>query len=150
MIVLGIGNVLMQDDGIGVYLAGELKKEKQVKGIQYIIGETDIDFCLDAIDDADFLVVLDAVQFGGEKGSLHEFEFAELTALEPGIAAHHYHLLNAISSRKGMLIGIEPFEIGFHYGLSPQLEKVFPFLLLSVRKRIRRLASYNDFSAHSG
>lgn len=44
LLVLGIGNILMMDDGIGVYIVEELKNRNTNPCIRYVIGETDVFF----------------------------------------------------------------------------------------------------------
>lgn len=145
MLVMGIGNVLMQDDGIGVYLAEELKAENNDKRIRYVIGETDVDYCLAEAEEGEFLIILDAVQMGSKKGSVYEMPLSQLTMMEKGIAAHNFHLFHALSLRTGLLIGIEPFEIGFHYGLSEDLKRNFHNTKEKIKERIF-LAAAREFS----
>ncbi|MEH7886740.1 hydrogenase maturation protease [Bacillus sp. JJ1609] len=136
MLVLGIGNVLMQDDGIGVYLAEELKEEDNDKRIRYVIGETDVDYCLAEAEEGEFLIILDAVQMGSKKGSVYEVPLTQLTMMEKGIAAHNFHLLHALSLKKGLLIGVEPYEIDFHFGLSDDLKRDYSIIKQKVKERI--------------
>jgi len=136
MLVMGIGNVLMQDDGIGVYLAEELMAENNDKRIRYVIGETDVDYCLAETEEDEFLIILDAVQIGSKKGSIYEMPLTQLTIMEKGIAAHNFHLFHAISLKKGLLIGVEPYEVDFHFGLSDDLKRNYPMIKQKVKDRI--------------
>lgn len=136
MLIMGIGNVLMQDDGIGVYLAEELKAENNDKRIRYVIGETDVDYCLAEAEEGKFLIILDAVQMGSKKGSIYEMPLTQLTMMEKGIAAHNFHLFHALSLKKGLLIGIEPYEINFHFGLSEDLKRNYSIIKQKVKERI--------------
>ena len=52
VLVLGIGNRLMMDDGIGVLVVEELKKRNTNPYIRYIIGETDTYFCMNQMEEA--------------------------------------------------------------------------------------------------
>lgn len=115
----------MQDDGIGVYLARDLQMESNEHLIRYIAGETDVDYCLEVADEAEYLIVLDAVQQGREKGSVFQFDLAELSRLDSGFAAHNFHLLHVLGNKKGKLIGIEPYHIDFNYGLSSPMKSKY-------------------------
>lgn len=141
MVVMGIGNVLMQDDGIGVYLTQELMAENTDGRIRFVIGETDVDYCLAEVEESEFLIIIDAVQCRGEKGSLYEFQLTELSMMEKGIAAHNYHLFHALSKKQGILIGIEPYEIGFHFGLSTELNGRFSLIKEKVSELIHTIAA---------
>jgi len=141
MLIMGIGNVLMQDDGIGVYLAEELKEENNDKRIRYVIGETDVDYCLAEAEEGEFLIILDAVQMGSKKGSVYEIPLTQLSMMEVGIAAHNFHLFHALSLKKGLLIGVEPYEINFHYGLSEDLKRNYFIIKQKVKDRILTAAA---------
>lgn len=45
LLVIGIGSRIMKDDGIGVYLAEDLKKQITSPNIEFLIGECDFDYC---------------------------------------------------------------------------------------------------------
>lgn len=137
MLVIGIGNILMQDDGIGVYLARELQIENQDYLIRYIAGETDVDYCLAEAEEEDYLIILDAVQLGREKGSVFQFELPELSRLDSGFAAHNFHLLHALGIKKGKLIGIEPYHIDFSYGLSRPMKSKYN----KIKEKVKGLIS---------
>ncbi|MEH7441416.1 hydrogenase maturation protease [Bacillus sp. JJ1122] len=141
MLVIGIGNVLMQDDGIGVYLAEELMVENNDKRIKFVIGETDVDYCLAEAKEGEFLIILDAVQMGSKKGSIYEMPLTQLTMMEKGIAAHNFHLFHALSLKKGLLIGVEPYEINFHFGLSEDLKRNYSIIKQKVKERILMAAA---------
>ncbi|WP_423407006.1 hydrogenase maturation protease [Heyndrickxia sp. MSNUG] len=141
MLIMGIGNVLMQDDGIGVYLAEDLMAENNDKRIKFVIGETDVDYCLAEAEDGEFLIILDAVQMGSKKGSIYEMPLTQLTMMEKGIAAHNFHLFHALSLKKGLLIGVEPYEINFHFGLSEDLKRNYSIIKQKVKERILMAAS---------
>ena len=141
MLVMGIGNVLMQDDGIGVYLVEELGAEDWDERIRFVIGETDVDYCLTEAEASKFLIIIDAVQCGGEKGSLYEMELSSLSVMEKGIAAHNFHLFHTFSGMNGILIGIEPYEIDFQFGLSKELKSKFPEIKKKVKELIIQVAA---------
>ncbi|MBT2282469.1 hypothetical protein J7E78_02730 [Paenibacillus polymyxa] len=52
--VLGIGSQLMGNDGTGVYVVEALRVMNTDEHVTYIAGETDIDFCLQYIENATF------------------------------------------------------------------------------------------------
>jgi hydrogenase maturation protease len=58
--LLALGNVLMEDDGVAIYLAEQLQYEIQQMGIEVVLGETDIGYLLSKITQEDYLIILDA------------------------------------------------------------------------------------------
>ncbi len=89
VLVLGLGNDLLSDDGVGLYLA------KQVK--DYFIGQNEVEIVetsemglslLDFMVGYRQVVIIDAVQtVRAPPGFLHEFEASELKTL-PEISPH--------------------------------------------------------------
>ncbi|MCX8131852.1 MAG: hydrogenase maturation protease [Clostridia bacterium] len=123
IIVLGIGNRLLMDDGIGVYVVDELKKRDSTSVITYVIGETDIDYCLDETEDADYLFIIDAAQSGNPPGHIMVFKLEEIVTMNDiGLTMHNLHLFDMLvyskNRLKGLIIGIEPYMIDYCLGLS--------------------------------
>jgi len=131
ILVLGIGNRLMKDDGIGIYVVEQLSRQNNMEDFEFMVGETDIDFCLSVIREASdkdiIIVIIDAVISGKQPGDILVLEIDELTGSRGGISLHNQTLLDCISNFgmeiKGFLIGIEPFDICYHFDLSPVLKK---------------------------
>lgn len=135
--VLGIGNRLMMDDGIGVYIVEKLKKDNKQDSVKFVIGETDIDYCLDEITKADFIIVIDAAGAGKNPGDITILSLNEaVNKTDIGLSLHNLHFFQLAkysnNSLKGILIGIEPFEINYGFGLSNVLKNMLPQIVDSV------------------
>ena len=144
IIVLGIGNQLMMDDGIGIYLAEELGKCNTNPNIHYLIGESDIDYCLEQIEGATFVIILDAVCCGKKTGEISTYPLENLHEHQTlDISPHNLHLFQVLYQQKdtikGVLIGVEPYEICFHIGLSEKLEENWNMIVQDVKKKINEL-----------
>lgn len=144
IIVLGIGNQLMMDDGIGIYLVEELEKLDKTSNIHYLIGESDIDYCIEKIEEATYTIILDAVFSGKETGEISIYPLAnvhEYQALD--ISPHNLHLFQVLYQQrktiKGVLIGIEPYEISFHIGISQNITEKWDQILMEVKTTIMAL-----------
>lgn len=130
MLVLGIGNRLMMDDGIGVYAVETLKRRNTNPGIRYVIGETDIYFCLHHIEKASYIIIVDAACFGKEPGTISAIPFEQVikNPIQP-ISVHDSHLFDEIRMRgkgiDGVFIGIEPHEVNYCLNLSTKLQEQF-------------------------
>lgn len=146
IIVLGIGNQLMMDDGIGIYLVEELAKLDIIPDIHYFIGESDIDYCIGKIEEATFVIILDAVCSDKITGDLSIYPLANLHEYHTlDISAHNLHLFQVLYQQretiKGFLIGVEPSEVRFHIGLSQSLTEKWDEILCEVNKMIVKLIS---------
>lgn len=148
IIVLGIGNILMMDDGIGIDLIEQLSKLNRTPHVSFLIGESDIDYCMDQIMNATFVIIVDAVFSGNEPGELTVYPLANLHEYQTlDISAHNFHLFQSLyqqkESIKGYLIGVEPYEIRFHIGLSKTLREKWKTILQDVSQTIDRLIAKN-------
>ncbi|WP_394184715.1 hydrogenase maturation protease [Metabacillus halosaccharovorans] len=141
--VLGIGNQLMMDDGIGIYIVNELMKEKYLD-LCYIIGESDIDYCIEVIYQTKKLVIIDAMMSEKAPCEISVFPLEDLTYNNTQVfSTHNLHFLNVMKHYKkkveGFLIGIETEQVDFHYGLSLRLENEFFKILDKVKKELRSI-----------
>ncbi|MGJ7921637.1 hydrogenase maturation protease [Neobacillus sp. LXY-4] len=148
IIVLGIGNRLMMDDGIGIYLIEQLSKLNRISHVSFLIGESDIDYCMDQIMKATFVIIVDAVFSGNNPGDLTVYPLSNLHEYQTlNISAHNFHLFQSLyqqkESIKGYLIGVEPREIRFHIGLSETLREKWTAILHDVSQTIDRLIAKN-------
>ena len=68
-LVLGIGNLLRSDDGVGLHVIGKLSGEILAPGVDVKEAASGLDI-LDAIKGYDRLILVDAIKSGGEPGSI--------------------------------------------------------------------------------
>ncbi len=137
LIVLGIGNRLMSDDGIGIHIVEELQKTNTNTNIQYVAGETDVYFCLNQIANALITIIIDAAYLNKEPGSISILSLDKVSEnpVYP-ISVHDMHFLDWVKKSeqniKGLLIGIEPYEIDFGTSLSSILKSKFTGIISNV------------------
>ncbi len=68
-VVLGVGNILLSDEGIGVHAVNALAAHYDIPAeVEIIDGGTSAMDCLDRIAEADFLLIADCVRGGREPG----------------------------------------------------------------------------------
>jgi hydrogenase maturation protease len=140
--VVGVGNLLLKDEGIGIHVVHALQESPLPDGVVVIDGGTSPDV-LDYLEPADKLVIIDAAEAGGEPGAIYRFRPDDVT-LETGEAIS-LHELGLISSLKTMsllgktppeviIIGIQPKEIDWGMELSPELKEKVPEIVRVVLK----------------
>jgi hydrogenase maturation protease len=109
---IGIGSLIMTDDGIGARVADTIKSKLQEHGITVLVGETDVQYCLDEIRQDDFLVIIDSMAQGKPPGSIEIISLRDAVKSHGKLHAQHdYSLIDAIALNypeiQGHLIGIE-------------------------------------------
>ena len=140
--VLGIGNILQRDEGAGVRAAHELDECWEFPDhVQVIDGGVLGLSLMSVIENADVLIVIDAVKLGGRPGdlfrvpwdeitdrtrykdSLHQVDFVEVMSLLPLIA----------TVPPTVIIGVEPEDIEtWTLELSPVVAEKIPDLCQMV------------------
>lgn len=141
MLVIGIGSVIMTDDGVGSRVAEAVQSKLQDIGIAVVIGETDVQFCLDEIQPDDILVVIDSMIQGNETGSIEIVPLQDVFKSQSKLHSQHdFNLIDALSLNypeiEGCLIGIEASEIGFGFELSHELRSRFEQICDDVSRAI--------------
>ncbi|MEW6140013.1 MAG: HyaD/HybD family hydrogenase maturation endopeptidase [Thermodesulfobacteriota bacterium] len=126
IIVLGVGNILLKDEGIGVRVVEELERRYDFPAeVQVVDGGTQGLWLLSTIQQAEHLIVVDAVTGGGEPGTLYRLEWEDIPkGLRIKQSAHDSDLVEALNlcslldqaPKSVVVIGIEPADIQ-PYGL---------------------------------
>ncbi|HCG98956.1 MAG TPA: hypothetical protein DE036_03915 [Actinobacteria bacterium] len=75
--VLGVGNTLMGDDGVGVAVARELVSELEDSPVNVVLGETAGMGLIRHFRESDVVIVIDAVAAEAEAGSIFRFNADE-------------------------------------------------------------------------
>ena len=132
IIILGIGNVLLTDEGIGVHVANELMKKELPSNISVVEGGTDGFRLLNVITEADRLIVIDAVKGGGEPGTIYRFNIEDVKNAPSGFktSVHQIGILEVIDlsnligkTPKTTIVGIEPKSFEMSLELSPEIKE---------------------------
>ncbi len=138
LMVAGIGNVLLQDEGIGVYLVRKLKKE--ISGIQTVEIGTEMWKLSLICEKVKNLLIVDAVNYGEKPGSCYFFSEFEISDFS--FSLHDKNFLSEILILKKMkgypknfyIFGVEPFEIEWKEGLSDFMKGKFKEILKNLKK----------------
>lgn len=139
--VLGVGNRIMGDDGIGVRIVEALAQDVTMRNFHFAAGETDIDYCLGELEDADRCIIIDASCFGKEPCSIAVQDLKDVfSQRRPACTFHDFDLIHGMKLRdmrkEGILITIEAGFIGFSADLSPLMQERFEEIVREVKVKI--------------
>jgi hydrogenase maturation protease len=145
--VIGVGSPLMGDDGVGV-AAVELLRHAvgAVDGVSMVDGGTWGMQLLPDIEDAERLLVLDAIRDGREPGTVVRLEKDDLPRLlYQKVSPHQIDLREvfAVAELKGtfpstvVALGVEPEVVELRDGLSPTVVRALPELLDAALAQLR-------------
>ena len=143
--LLGLGSLLMQDEGVGVHAVRYLQEHYETTGLEIIDGGTGGMDLLPFIENRDRLLVVDAANFGKEPGYIGILRNEEIPALF-GVKAslHHLGLADVLAAAQLMdmapkeicLIGIQPQTIALGLELTELIQKKLPDLVALIIKQL--------------
>ncbi len=147
LLILGIGNLVMGDEGVGVHVVQQLEKEELPDFVTCLDGGTGAFFLLEQMQEADRIVVIDAAAFPDEPGSIrivqpqYSSEYPRtMTAHETGLKdlLDWFNLMGKTPNVRLIAITIDPGQTGepLAIGLTPPIEEAKKKALALVRKEI--------------
>jgi hydrogenase maturation protease len=141
-LVLGVGNLLLSDEGVGLRVVERLTATYELPPtVQVLDGGTlgmDLLYYLEGID---YLLIIDAVETGSEPGTLVRLENDDVPAfLSVKISPHQIGVpdmlfaarLQEIYPERVVLFGIQPANLAVGLELSPEVAEQLDVLVEQV------------------
>lgn len=144
-VVIGLGNPLMADDGVGIAALERLRAAGAPAGVELVDGGTWGMNLLPVIEAAGKLLLMDAIDAGGEPGTLHVLERARIPRyLATKISPHQVDLCDvlALTELRGTLpedtvaIGLQPARVEMSCALSDAVRIRVDDLVAAVTHRL--------------
>jgi hydrogenase maturation protease len=120
IIILGVGNLLFTDEGVGIRVAEALQDRYDFpQNVRVVDGGTLGLNLLGVISEADHLIVVDAVRQGGEPGALYRLAGEEIPKrIRVKNSLHQVEFLEALTCCQALdkvpetvIVGVEPEDI---------------------------------------
>ena len=130
IMILGVGNTLLSDDGVGIRIIEKLDKEYDFPDNVSVIDGGVLGINLfGVISNADYLIIVDTVLNNGKPGDLHRLTGKDIPArIRAKNSLHEVDLVESITlfqlmdhSPETVIIGIEPEDIET---MNPELTEV--------------------------
>jgi hydrogenase maturation protease len=143
ILIAGLGNLLLMDDGVGVHAVMELQKSPP-DGAQVVEVGTAVLNALDLLEWADKVLALDAMQAGGVPGTIYACGADDVDRGGIQASLHELNLLAALNFLKDrdrpeiVIFGVEPEKIDYGLELTPPVAAALPRLLDAARRQVRR------------
>ena len=142
LLILGVGNVLMADDGVGIHAVRALAASPPAEACVVDAG-TDFLSALPYLERARRVLVLDAVRGGAAPGTLHRLGPDEI-ALRP--AGGGAHVASVLEARRLLppgapwpditVLGVEPAVVDYGLALSAPVAAALPRRVAAARRII--------------
>ena len=135
MVIIGIGNILQKDDGLGVYAASYLHENYTFsQEVEIINGGVEGIHLFNVLEENSHVIVLDCLQLNDEPASIYAIPAKEISGygLNNG-GAHEIGILQCMEMMElqgkeipeAIVIGIVPAEVTFAFGLSQEIIEAF-------------------------
>jgi hydrogenase maturation protease len=144
--VLGIGNPLCRDDGLGIRVISEMRDNDKYAGVEIIDGGTAPDLLSLLDENIKKLIIVDALRGGGKPGTLYRLEIHESNIGDD--TPPSLHRLGVLGSLKMMqklgmqmpevvIMGVEPADTSHGLYLTPEIEAMIPQVMSAIGQELR-------------
>lgn len=135
ILILGVGNLLLRDDGFGVHLINSLKGVALPDNVELLEAGTVSHQLIPKLHELDHLIVIDVVEAGDTPGALFRFSPDDMNfPVEQKASLHQISLIDVLhmsaltgSKPKTVIIGVQPKDVSsWSMELSDELSAVIP------------------------
>lgn len=137
-LILGLGNELLGDEGVGVHAARQLQKEKLPKDTTVLEVGTAILDALPELEQAGRLIILDAMKDNRPPGTVYKIPLDDCSGSACIASMHGFDIFRvmALTGRSdqphAMVFGMEPEFIDWSMNLSSTVAESLPHLVRAV------------------
>ena len=145
-LVLGLGNPLLGDEGIGVRVAEELNELELPDGMSVIEGGTAGLRLIGLMEGYQRVIIVDAADMGHPPGHVVRFtpSEAEFKTIGAPMSLHQIGLAEVLALTEALevapaevvIIGVQPGRIEGGVGLSPEVEGAIPQAIRTILEEL--------------
>jgi len=147
--ILGVGNLLLGDEGFGVHVVRRLQENYQFPdNVEILDGGTSGIMLAPFIESKDVLFVIDVVNLAEKPGTIHVYENKDVRAgnIQTRMSPHQVGLLEILDlcRLRGNapewleMITVVPADLSTHIGLSPELAQVVDPVIDALLQKLAR------------
>jgi len=149
MLILGVGNTLLSDEGVGVQMLDYLQlHHPDLENVTYVDGGT-LSFTLASwIEDTDRLIIVDAAELKADPGTVQVFEGEAMDrfAGKTKRSVHEVSIGDLLSIARlteslpenRLLVAVQPENVDWGSDLSPEVEQAMPVAAQQIVDAIER------------
>jgi len=137
ILVMGVGNILLGDEGVGVRAIEAMRDMKLPNNVELLdVGTGALDI-IDIITNREKVIIIDAVRGGGEPGEVYRFTPNDIVIQnQTPISVHQFDIpgtlimaeLVGCMPQQVVIFGIEPKRVEWSLELSPEVAAVIPMV----------------------
>ena len=137
-LILGIGNLVLSDDGVGVHVAQAMAGMKLPDQVEVLdVGAAFLDIITE-VKKASRSIVVDAMQAGGTPGTIyrtmlnHCVSPTHLDTMHGLDISRMFAMANGREPEDVLVFGVEPAKLSWGMDLSPKVAKAIPFVIEQI------------------
>ncbi|AET66585.1 hydrogenase maturation protease [Desulfosporosinus orientis DSM 765] len=155
IMVMGVGNILLSDEGLGVRFLDELAKSTLPDNVELLEGGTAGLELVHLIQDVDYLIIVDALNADAEPGALFRFQPGDLQIMpeQYEVSFHQIGIIEVLTmanvlgkAPQTLIFGIQPKCLEWGLEISPEIQALFPKLTELVHKEIESIQTQGKFT----
>ncbi len=137
-LILGIGNLLLGDEGVGVHIARTLLGQQLPENIVVVEAGTAFLDALPEIEKADRIIIVDAMKAGEAPGTVYRVPFEECVIPESIASLHEFdmsrilYMVDRKTPPEVVVFGVEPETIDWGTELSPAVQGAVSAVLTAI------------------
>lgn len=147
ILLVGVGNILLGDEGAGVHTVERLRQEGLPGNVEAVDGGTAGLELMYLLENVSKLVVVDSIDAGMRPGSIFRLRPRDIRVRKiAGLSFHDLGLPEVLTLAETMgkspvtvICGIQPAKIDWALGLSPVIEEKLPDLMVCVRQELKTI-----------
>ena len=152
VLILGVGNILLRDDGFGVRLIQSLEETAFPPNVQILEAGTVSHQLIPAFRSIDYLIVIDAVEAGDAPGSIFKFSPEDMNFhSEQKISLHQISLTDVLqmaeltgAKPKTVIIAVQPKDVStWGLELSDEVRMAMPKVKELVFDELKKIKAIN-------
>ena len=143
-LILGMGNLLLCDEGVGVHVARALAQRSLPPNVDVVEAGTAFLDVLPDIEKADRILLIDAMEGGEAPGSVYRMPFDQCLHPEMLASLHGFDLSRVLymagSDRKPQVtvFGVEPARIEWGVELSATVQRAVPAVETAILSELAK------------
>ena len=154
IMVMGVGNILLSDEGLGVRFLDELGQKSLPQNVELLEGGTAGLELVHLIQEVDFLIVIDAINAKSEPGALFRFQPGDVQVFpeQYEVSFHQIGIIEVLTmanvlghAPQTLIFGVQPKKLDWGMDISPEIQSLFPRLAELVLHEIDSIQREGKF-----
>jgi len=144
-IIIGIGNILLQDDGVGIRVIEQLENEILPSTIELVDGGTSTLDTLGFFLDYKKVIIVDCLKAGLEPGTIYKIRPEDIKDYKKeNLSIHDVQILEVVKMANMMdkypeviIFGIEPEKISLNLEMTEIMISKIPEIICIIKKELQ-------------